>query len=186
MLLPPQAQPHRLAARPPVSVIHMTVDLQAKLDDPASGGEWDWPLRLIARWHCAIDVFAPVLFRVNRQFEYCWRLAVKTNAIDLKAHRLRLLAQPALPPMRSIPKKDEHVTPVFLLSETDSRRKTGQDMWMMRGFEVTRSTNSLSNQTLGASKNAWVTQKVVTYSGPTDVHVPADAVIQGAGAVDGQ
>ena len=62
-------------------------DLQAALDNPVTGAQWDWPLRLIARWHCATDVHAPVLFRVNKQFEYCWRLAVKTNEIDFKAFK---------------------------------------------------------------------------------------------------
>jgi hypothetical protein len=76
----------------------MRFDLQAAVDE-VRGAEWDWPLRLIARHHCAIDVNAPVLFRVSRRFEYCWRLAVETNRVDLRAaskdsqlaktHRLR-------------------------------------------------------------------------------------------------
>ena len=175
MLLPARRDPDRLAARPPGSVTHMTVDLQALLDDPSSGAEWDWPLRLIARWHCAIDVFAPRLFRVNRQFEYCWRLAVKTNEIDLRAHKLRLIRQPILQyecTPRSVPKKDEHITPAFMLSQTEGRRKIVIDAWLMRGFEVKR--KKISGEV-----------DVVAYRGPIYVHVPADAVIQGAGAVAG-
>ena len=182
MLSKPRRHPQRLATRPSVSspasageAAHMTIDLQDMLDDPSSGGGWDWPLRLIARWHCAIDVHAPRLFRVNRQFEYCWRLAVKTNEIDLRAHRLRISKQPVLQYERwwphSVPKKDEHTTPVFLLSETSARRKSALDAWRMRGFEVTLTTCSQVAD--------------VTYSGAFTLNVPADAVIQGAGAAAG-
>ena len=62
-------------------------DLGASMDDLVRGGEWERPLRLIARFHVMYDVHAPLLFRVNREFEYCWRLAVSTTATDLRAAR---------------------------------------------------------------------------------------------------
>jgi len=60
------------------------VNMQEMLDDPVRGGEWDWPLRLIARWSVATDVYAPRMFLLNKQCEYAWRLAVQTNQIDIK------------------------------------------------------------------------------------------------------
>lgn len=123
-------------------------DLQAALDSPLNGGQWDWPLRLIARWHCAQDVHAPVLFRVNKQFEYCWRLAIKTNEIDLKAATLaisrRSLVDPygaslgALAPAKR--QQDKHTHPAVLNRNVPKRRELCKHAALMQGFEVRRGT----------------------------------------------
>ena len=68
------------------------VNMQQMIDDPVRGGEWDWPLRLIARWSVATDVYAPRMYRLNKQCEYAWRLAVQTNEIDIKYYASNIKA----------------------------------------------------------------------------------------------
>ena len=104
-------KPFELALRPP------SYNLQAALDDPVTGAQFDWPLRLIARHHMASDPCAPVLFRVCKKWEYCWRLAAKTTEIDVRAARARGRALPGA-------------------AETQRRRALRKSAWMVRGFEV--------------------------------------------------
>jgi len=123
-------------------------DLQAALDDPVNGAQWDWPLRLIARWHCAQDVHAPVLFRVNKQFEYCWRLAIKTNEIDHKAATLAVSRRSIIDPDGAIlgylslakRKQDKHTSPAVLNMNVPRRRELCKHAALMQGFEVRRAT----------------------------------------------
>ena len=155
--------PHRLAARPP------QFDLQAALDDPVRGAEWDWPLRLIARWHCAIDIFAPVLFRVNKQFEYCWRLAVQTNQIDLRAHKMWIRDNPVYrPPTSPQRKQDNHTAPQPLYPSVESNRRICKNVHMTNGFEVKLLRGPVSDSTA-----------CVMYNGSIDVHVPPLVAIHG-------
>lgn len=115
-------------------------DLGISLDDPIAGGTWDWPLRLIARFHCAIDVNAPVCFRVNRQFEYCWRLAVQTNKIDITAYKSAARAWTATnchglaPP---VPFAVKYIA-------VSKRREAKKNEHLCKGFEVTRTLGSSS------------------------------------------
>lgn len=66
------------------------MDLGAAMEDPASGGLWTDVLKMVARAHMSTDAHAPLLFRVNRQFETCWRLAAKTTAIDVAFFKMRV------------------------------------------------------------------------------------------------
>lgn len=64
-------------------------DLQTALDSEGESVAWWDVLKIIARWHMNCDVFAERLFRVNRAFEYCWRLAARTTEIDVAALQRR-------------------------------------------------------------------------------------------------
>lgn len=118
----------------------MTFDFGSSLDDPATGAAWDWPLRLIARFHCATDVDAPVCFRVCRQFEYCWRLAVQTNKIDVAAYQRLTMAWAAqnskdAPP--AVPFAVKHIV-------VTSRREAKKNAHLCKGFEIARITEPSS------------------------------------------
>jgi len=129
----------RLATRPPrAREAEMNFDLGASLDDPMAGAAWDWPLRLIARFHCAMDVDAPVCFRVCRQFEYCWRLAVKTNKIDAAGYARDVKAwasQKGNSVAPTIPFAVKHMV-------VSSRREAKKNAFLCKGFEVTRPGSS--------------------------------------------
>jgi len=101
-------------------------NLQAALDDPVAGAQFDWPLRLIARHHMASDVAAPVLFRVCKKWEYCWRLAAKTTEIDVRADRVSGASGASGARGRALPGA----------AETQRRRALRKQQWMVRGFEV--------------------------------------------------
>lgn len=59
------------------------MDLGAAINCPVSGAAWGDVLRIVARAHMNVDPCAPQLFRVNRSFEYYWRLAAQTTALDM-------------------------------------------------------------------------------------------------------
>lgn len=71
------------------------MDLDAAMSCPASGAAWGDVLRIVARAHMNVDPCAPVLFRVNKSFEYFWRLAAQTTSHDTAILRRRK-ARPAL------------------------------------------------------------------------------------------
>ena len=118
----------------------MYFDLGASLDNPTTGAAWDWPLRLIARFHCAMDVDAPVCFRVCKQFEYCWRLAVKTNKIDVFAYQ-RLTIDWAAKNSKDDPPAVPFAVKHIIVS---SRREAKKNAYLCKGFETTRITESSS------------------------------------------
>jgi hypothetical protein len=70
------------------------MDLDAAMNCPASGAVWGDAMRIVARAHMNVDPCAPVLFRVNKSFEYFWRLAANTTALDAAILRRRK-ARPA-------------------------------------------------------------------------------------------
>jgi hypothetical protein len=123
-------------------------NLGEALEDPVRGSEWDVPLRLIARFHVMYDINAPALFRVNRQFEYCWRLAVKTTEIDLHAQGKK-------------PKTPDYNRRLYVYK---SRRAKIQDAWLAN-FHAYGATP------LGQGEKV----KQVQFAGTTEVVVPPEA-----------
>ena len=110
------------------------VNLQDMFDDPVRGGEWDWPLRLIARWSMAVDVDAPRMFLLNKQCEYAWRLAAKTNEIDIKAYQrnVNLFIRSA---KGSMPKPEKPIAQQYIgVSEARTLKK---QEFLMHGWALT-------------------------------------------------
>ena len=166
----------QLATRPPRSEVGgKRFDLGAALNDPAAGAAWDWPLRLIARFHCAMDVDAPVCFRVSRQFEYCWRLAVQTNNIDVSAHQRAArawTAQNYTGPPPTVPFAVKHIV-------VSSRREAKKNAHLCKGFEVTRITESGSANASASRARS----KEIRFLGPMSWRLPPDAVLVGPAAL---
>lgn len=136
----------------------VSFDLQAALDGP-HGSEWDIPLRIIARYHFNSDVIAPRLYRVNKAFEYCWRLAKETTEINLKAEERNVL--------------DRHSLSYHQQRDIVKQRKALQLNFLASGFRV----KQCKLDTCSASKT-----RQVVFLGATYVHVPSDAVVQGVSA----
>lgn len=114
-------------------------DLQAALDSPSSGDAWELVLRNVARWHMGTDVYAPLMFRVNRQFEYCWRLAGRTISIDIFAKKFNRDLGP-------------YTLPLLAAAVRESREQVIQQ-WPMRRFEVVRTNGTEVHNPEGYTPN---------------------------------
>ena len=148
------------------------VDMQEMLDDPVRGGEWDWPLRLIARWSVATDVYAPRMFLLNKQCEYAWRLAVQTNEIDINWYTTALTAY-CRAESGTMPCPEKPFAVQYLSVHQD--RKAKKQEYLMRGWELVPLTGS-------EWKQRKRTDTIVEFMGAADVQVPPDAVVQGPSA----
>ena len=144
------------------------VNMQEMLDDPVRGGEWDWPLRLIARWSVATDVYAPRLFLLNKQCEYAWRLAVQTNEIDINWYTRALTAY-CCAEAGTMPCPEKPFAVQYL--SVHQGRKAKKQEYLMRGWELVPVTIV---GFMGAAD--------VEFMGAADVQVPPDAVVQGPSA----
>jgi hypothetical protein len=147
----------------------------ALLEDPVAGAAWDRPLRLIARFHCAMDVDAPVCFRVSRQFEYCWRLAVQTNKIDVAAYQKAARAWAGSKSSGHPPVAPFAVKHIIVSSRRDAKKNEH----LCKGFEIARIETGAS----GPRESSPTPRQEAQFLGAIFLHVPQDAVLQGHAAL---
>ena len=63
-------------------------DHDACVTCPVSGDVWEDVLRLVARWHMRIDLFAPRMERVCKRWKHFWQVA--EGVFDVDVIRIRL------------------------------------------------------------------------------------------------
>lgn len=129
-----------------------SVQLQELLDCPLRGGEWDVPLRLIARCSLAVDVYAPRMQRLNKQCKYAWELASAKNEIDLRAWNDICMKHLR----NSNNMKDLPRNLVWQNLHTHKLRKIEMQRFLMRGFELDHVVDG--QQVLGLSEEERATQ----------------------------
>ena len=137
------------------------VNMQDMLDDPVRGGEWDWPLRLIARWSVATDVYAPRMFLLNKQCEYAWRLAVKTNEIDIRAFASSVQAY-CRAVKGTMPCPEKPIAAQFM--HVHEQRIIKKQEFLMRGWNLT----PLTAAEVKAREKKAAKSNSVEYMGPLD------------------
>lgn len=74
-------------------------DHDACVNCPVSGDVWEDVLRLVARWHMRVDLYAPRMERVCKRWKHFWQVAEGVFDVDVRRNAfpsLRLCHNPRL------------------------------------------------------------------------------------------